>query len=103
MADSKNFKDVGLNNENNQNTSSTPSSDFDRLEDCNEAEFRGATLSLSQETSPAGSLAAGVDSKFLFFLLNYNYLHILCEHFMYSLSFFRNFYFKIRKVNMKQL
>lgn len=57
MADSKNFKDVGLNNE-NQNNSSTPSSDFDRLEDCNEAEFRGATLSLSQETSPAESIAA---------------------------------------------
>lgn len=62
MADSKNFKDVGLNNESNQNTSSTPSSDFDRLEDCNEAEFRGATLSLSQETSPAESIAIGGDN-----------------------------------------
>lgn len=62
MADSKNFKDVGL-NESNQNTSSSPSSDFDRLEDCNEAEFRGATLSLSQETSPAESTNIRADSE----------------------------------------
>lgn len=71
MADLKNFKDVGLNSESNQNTSSTPSSDFDRLEDCNEAEFRGATLSLSQETSPAESIAIGGDSK-----LHVNFLEI---------------------------
>lgn len=62
MAESKNFKDVGL-NESNQNTSSSPSSDFDRLEDCNEAEFRGATLSLSQETSPAESINIKTDSE----------------------------------------
>ncbi|GFT49749.1 tumor protein p63-regulated gene 1-like protein [Nephila pilipes] len=59
MANSKDYKDVGLNNDKNQNISgSSPSSDFDRLEDCNEAEFRGATLSLSQETSPPESIAA---------------------------------------------
>ncbi|GFQ92776.1 uncharacterized protein TNCT_645891 [Trichonephila clavata] len=59
MANSKDYKDVGLNNDKNQNVSgSSPSSDFDRLEDCNEAEFRGATLSLSQETSPPESIAA---------------------------------------------
>lgn len=62
MAESKNFKDIGL-NESNQNTSSSPSSDFDRLEDCNEAEFRGATLSLSQETSPAESVNIKADSE----------------------------------------
>lgn len=68
MADSKNFKDIGL-NESNQNTSSSPSSDFDRLEDCNEAEFRGATLSLSQETSPAESINIKGDSEsYLFYL-----------------------------------
>ncbi|KFM72659.1 Tumor protein p63-regulated 1-like protein, partial [Stegodyphus mimosarum] len=62
MADAKNFKDIGLIADNNQtNTASTPSSDFDRLEDCNEAEFRGATLSLSQETSPPESVAASAD------------------------------------------
>ncbi|GFX21637.1 uncharacterized protein TNCV_1400511 [Trichonephila clavipes] len=61
MANSKDYKDVGLNNDKNQNVSgSSPSSDFDRLEDCNEAEFRGATLSLSQETSPPESIAASV-------------------------------------------
>lgn len=63
MAEAKSFKDVGLNNENNQNNLSSPSSDFDRLEDCNEAEFRGATLSLSQETSPAESINIRADSK----------------------------------------
>lgn len=62
MAESKNFKDIGL-NEINQNTSSSPSSDFDRLEDCNEAEFKGATLSLSQETSPAESINIRADSE----------------------------------------
>ncbi|XP_054719861.1 tumor protein p63-regulated gene 1-like protein isoform X2 [Uloborus diversus] len=62
MSDAKNFKDVGLTNENTQNiNSSTASSDFDRLEDCNEAEFRGATLSLSQETSPPESITANDD------------------------------------------
>ncbi|XP_035228447.1 tumor protein p63-regulated gene 1-like protein isoform X1 [Stegodyphus dumicola] len=62
MAEAKNFKDIGLIGDNNQtNTASTPSSDFDRLEDCNEAEFRGATLSLSQETSPPESVAASAD------------------------------------------
>lgn len=70
MADSKNFKDIGLNNESNQNTSSSPSSDFDRLEDCNEAEFRGATLSLSQETSPAESVNIRVDSKLFLFIMD---------------------------------
>lgn len=68
MAESKNFKDIGL-NEINQNTSSSPSSDFDRLEDCNEAEFRGATLSLSQETSPAESINIKTDSELNFVLL----------------------------------
>lgn len=68
MADSKNFKDIGL-NESNQNTSSSPSSDFDRLEDCNEAEFRGATLSLSQETSPAESVNIRMDSESYLLLL----------------------------------
>ncbi|GIY83391.1 tumor protein p63-regulated gene 1-like protein [Caerostris darwini] len=59
MANSKDYKEVGLSGEKNQNISaSSPSSDFDRLEDCNEAEFRGATLSLSQETSPPESIAA---------------------------------------------
>lgn len=69
MAESKNFKDVGLSNDSNQNNCSTPSSDFDRLEDCNEAEFRGATLSLSQETSPAESIAVagGSESHVYFF------------------------------------
>ncbi|XP_042899353.1 tumor protein p63-regulated gene 1-like protein isoform X1 [Parasteatoda tepidariorum] len=63
MANSKNYTDVGLNNDRNLNISnSSPSSDFDRLEDCNEAEFRGATLSLSRETSPPESVAAaGLD------------------------------------------
>lgn len=68
MAESKNFKDIGL-NESNQNTSSSPSSDFDRLEDCNEAEFRGATLSLSQETSPAESINIRADSESYSYLL----------------------------------
>lgn len=68
MAESKNFKDIGL-NESNQNTSSSPSSDFDRLEDCNEAEFRGATLSLSQETSPAESINIKTDSESYLLLL----------------------------------
>lgn len=54
MANSNDYKEIGLNNDQNKNiTESSPSSDFDRLEDCNEAEFKGATLSLSpQETSP---------------------------------------------------
>ncbi|KAG8195416.1 hypothetical protein JTE90_013874 [Oedothorax gibbosus] len=54
MANSNDYKEIGLNSDQNKNiTESSPSSDFDRLEDCNEAEFKGATLSLSpQETSP---------------------------------------------------
>ncbi|XP_055938492.1 tumor protein p63-regulated gene 1-like protein isoform X1 [Argiope bruennichi] len=58
MANSKDYKDIGLSEKNQNVSGSSPSSDFDRLEDCNEAEFRGATLSLSQETSPPESIAA---------------------------------------------
>lgn len=53
-----NFNDAKFNQENDNRASSTASSDFDRLEDYNEAEFRGATLSLSQETSPPVSAVA---------------------------------------------
>lgn len=97
MADSKNFKDVGLNNESNPNTSSTPSSDFDRLEDCNEAEFRGATLSLSQEISPVES-TAGADSE-LFFNAHYiinlsckeNFTSVVCLHMLTLMYIFFNY------------
>lgn len=63
MASSKDYKDVGLSEKNQNISGSSPSSDFDRLEDCNEAEFRGATLSLSQETSPPESIAPSACGK----------------------------------------
>lgn len=62
MANSNDYKEIGLNSDKNKNVAeSSPSSDFDRLEDCNEAEFRGATLSLAPETSspPEPNVASG--------------------------------------------